>query len=50
MPGAESRDEVMGAIRGYDQCSGLYTVEMDSGRTRRDVRTDQIRVRQKKQS
>ena len=48
LPGAESKDEVMGAIRSYDPRVELYTVEMDSGKTRRDVREDMIRVRKKK--
>ena len=43
--GAESKDEVMGEVRAYDEATGTYTVAMDNGITKRNLVSEQIKVR-----
>lgn len=43
--GAESKDDVMGEVRGYDQATGTYTVTMDNGSTKRGLPGIFIKVR-----
>lgn len=47
--GAESKDDVMGEVRSYDEATGLYTVAMDNGKMKRGLRSDEVRVRQGRQ-
>ena len=47
--GAESKDDVMGEVRSYDEATGLYTVAMDNGKLKRGLRSDEVRVRQGRQ-
>jgi len=43
--GALSKDDVTGSIRSFDARTGLYVVDMDNGKARRNVRAEEIRVR-----
>ena len=42
--GAESKDDVMGEVRAFDEATGLYTVALDSGLVKRGLKADAIRV------
>eukprot|EP00966_Prymnesium_polylepis_P315598 7292390-Prymnesium_polylepis.2 len=44
-PGAESKDDVMGAVRSFDPATSLYVVDMDNGKARYGVRADEIRIK-----
>ena len=42
--GAESKDDVMGEVRAFEEATGLYTVALDSGLVKRGLKADAIRV------
>jgi hypothetical protein len=43
--GAESKDEVCGEVRGFNEATQTYCVALDCGRVKKHLRADEVRVR-----